>query len=76
MKYLRMMLSFIESSDRKTVGLLVGLVMGILYLFVGFWKVIVFGFFVGAGYAIGRLLERREDWRDVIDRVWSNYTRD
>jgi uncharacterized membrane protein len=64
------------SADRRFLGALLGGVFGLLYLIVGFWKTIVFLGFVLLGYSLGRMFEVNEDWRDVIDRIMPNKSRD
>ena len=56
-------------NNKRIFGAAAGLLFGILYLFFGFWKTLVFAFFVFAGYMVGRLWDETEDWRDVIERL-------
>jgi uncharacterized membrane protein len=57
------------SANKRLFGALVGVFFGILYLFFGLIKTIVFTIFVALGYFIGKMMDEREDWRDVIDRI-------
>lgn len=62
-------LSILMSLRGRSIGVGVGAILGLLYLFVGFWKVIIVLGFVVLGYAVGTVWERNEDWRDVMDRI-------
>lgn len=68
----RRILEFLESANLRTIGALIGAVMGILFLIVGFWRSIVFAAFILAGYFVGRWLDNQEDWRDIVDRLLPN----
>lgn len=72
MNMLRKILEFLETVNLRSIGILIGLLLGILYLFVGFWKAFVFIGFIVAGYLIGRWLDNQEDWREVIERLIPN----
>lgn len=64
------------SADRRILGAILGCVLGLIYLLVGFWKTIVFLGFVLLGYTVGRMVENHEDWRDVIERLRSHKSKD
>ncbi len=57
------------SANMRLLGTVIGIFFGILYLVFGLFKTIVFAIFVLLGYFIGKMLDDREDWRDVIDRI-------
>ncbi|GAX90912.1 DUF2273 domain-containing protein [Effusibacillus lacus] len=67
---------FLQRANLRTLGMLTGAILGVLYLIVGFWKSIVFAGFIVAGYLVGRWLDSQEDWRDVVERLIPNKTRD
>lgn len=53
----------------KIVGLLGGFLISVLLLSLGFWRTI---FIVGCstvGYLIGKKVDNREDFREIIDRI-------
>ncbi|MFC4769153.1 DUF2273 domain-containing protein [Effusibacillus consociatus] len=68
--------SFIQSANLRTLGMLVGALLGLLYLCVGFWKTLVFAGFILLGYLVGRWLDSQEDWRAVVERLIPNKSRD
>lgn len=53
----------------KTVGVGFGLLLGILFLLVGFWRMLVFALLVLAGYWIGRRIDRQEDMYGLLSRI-------
>lgn len=59
----------ILSVNKRLLGTLIGIFYGFLYLIFGLFNTIVFTIFVVLGYFIGKALDDREDWRDVIDRI-------
>ncbi|PWK11509.1 DUF2273 domain-containing protein [Tumebacillus permanentifrigoris] len=55
--------------NKRFLGLAVGFVFGLLYLIFGFLQTVAFGLFLIVGYFVGKMLDDREDWRDVLDRI-------
>jgi hypothetical protein len=55
--------------NKRFLGLAAGFVFGLLYLIVGFLQTVAFGLFLAVGYFAGKMLDDREDWRDVLDRI-------
>ncbi|GFN30547.1 DUF2273 domain-containing protein [Paenibacillus xylaniclasticus] len=53
----------------RIAGAAVGLVLGIVYLFAGFWDMLVFAFLIGVGYVIGKRMESGEGLRLPFNRV-------
>lgn len=72
MNMLRKIVEFIESANLRVIGVIIGVLLGILYLFVGFWKSFVFVGFIVAGYLVGRWLDTQENWRDIVERLIPN----
>lgn len=69
-------LAFLQSANLRTLGMLAGAFLGLLYLLAGFWRALVFAGFILAGYWVGRWLDSQEDWRDVVNRIIQNKTRE
>ncbi|MDI3256613.1 MAG: DUF2273 domain-containing protein [Kyrpidia sp.] len=65
-----------ERHPGRMLGTALGLVAGMVFLAVGFWRALIFAFFVWLGYVWGSAWERREDWRDVIERLLPSRYRD
>ncbi|MFT9848045.1 DUF2273 domain-containing protein [Aneurinibacillus sp. REN35] len=53
----------------KAFGLAAGFIFGLLFLWVGFLKTIVFAVFVATGFYIGRKFDNEEDVGEVLDRI-------
>ena len=52
----------------KTIGVIVGLVLGLIVIFVGFWKAIVVALFILAGWFIGKVWMGEIDLQDIYER--------
>ncbi|ALS22791.1 small integral membrane protein [Paenibacillus naphthalenovorans] len=64
-----------EKHRGKTFGVLAGGVLGIIYLFFGLWRMLIFVLIVYTGYYIGKKLDRNEPvfpiedtWRWLMDK--------
>ena len=53
----------------KLLGAAFGFFLGFLYLFVGFWDMLIFAFIVFIGYYIGKKLDQGEQLFQV-DHLW------
>ncbi|RAL26559.1 DUF2273 domain-containing protein [Thermoflavimicrobium daqui] len=53
----------------RIVGSFIGIALGLVYLFVGFWKMLFFALLAGLGYFLGRQFDRKEDLKEVIDTI-------
>ncbi|WP_339062478.1 DUF2273 domain-containing protein [Tepidibacillus marianensis] len=58
-----------EEYPGKILGVLIGLLVGFIFLFVGFWKTLVFVGFVAIGLYIGHKLDSRENLHDVLEEI-------
>lgn len=45
------------------------MLFGFIFLFVGFWKTLIFGFFVLSGYGVGQWMDSRGEWREVLEEI-------
>jgi uncharacterized membrane protein len=60
----------------KTVGIIGGLLCGIVYLFFGFWDMLIFAFISYLGYYIGKKIDQKEavfpaqDIWDYLTQKW------
>jgi uncharacterized membrane protein len=64
-----MLLQFILENRGKTLGIAAGFIFGLLFLFVGFFKTIIFMVFVATGFYLGSKFDKQEDLSDVLDRI-------
>ncbi|BCJ85918.1 DUF2273 domain-containing protein [Effusibacillus dendaii] len=76
MKWWNSVVTFLQTANLRIVGMLIGALLGLLFLLVGFWKTLIFAAFIAAGYGVGRWIDTQEDWRDVIERITPNKPRD
>ncbi len=53
----------------RLVGSLLGFTLGLIYLLVGFWKMLFFALLVGLGFFVGKQIDRKEDLKKVIDTI-------
>lgn len=58
-----------ETHRGRLIGLVIGIVLGLIYLFVGFWKTVVFGMFVLIGFLIGQQLDDRDGLKDMLEMI-------
>lgn len=63
----------------KTIGVVCGFLLAVIYLFFGFWDMLVFGFIILVGFYIGQKLDAGERivdlepvYRWITDR-WSMF---
>ena len=54
----------------KLLGALIGLLIAILFLTLGFWRTILLILLVGGGTAAGAWLDRGQKLMDVVDRFF------
>lgn len=49
-----------EHHRAKTVGVIVGLILAVIYLIFGFWDMLVFGFIILVGFYVGQKIDAGE----------------
>ncbi len=50
-----------------SIGLLIGLILGIIFLMFGFWKTILFCVFVAVGLFFGNKIDTDKKFKDIIE---------
>ncbi|WP_442601215.1 DUF2273 domain-containing protein [Paenibacillus sp. KN14-4R] len=50
-----------EQHKGKTIGLIGGFIVGIIYLICGFWDALIFAFIVLLGYYFGKKADQKEE---------------
>jgi uncharacterized membrane protein len=53
----------------RILGSLVGLITGLLWAFLGFWKALAFIFCVLLGFILGKKIDQRGSLREILNRV-------
>ncbi len=66
------MKQFILNHKGAVVGGLVGLIVALLILIIGFWKTLLVMLFIGAGVIAGMLLDGNNIIKDSVERFKSN----
>lgn len=51
-------------------GLAAGIFLGFIYLFFGFWDMLIFAFIAFIGFYVGRKLDRREPFT-LVTTLWN-----
>ncbi|GIP32273.1 DUF2273 domain-containing protein [Paenibacillus sp. J2TS4] len=59
----------LESRPGTVIGTLCGVILGILYLIVGFWDTLIFAFIVFIGYYVGKKIDFKE-FRLQAENLW------
>lgn len=59
-----------ERHSGKLLGIAGGIFLGFIYLFAGFWDMLIFAFIVYIGYHIGRKLDRKESLLEDVEQLW------
>jgi len=57
-----------EWHSGKICGALIGFAVGILVITFGFWRTIFVLLCAGVGYIIGKRIDAKEDFMEIIDR--------
>lgn len=63
------LMEIVNRNRGKTVGVLVGFFVSIFFLWLGFWRTLFIVLCCSIGYMIGKKVDNREDFRDLIDRI-------
>jgi uncharacterized membrane protein len=53
----------------RIIGSLIGLIAGLLWAFLGFWRAIAFLVCVVAGYFFGKKIDQRGSLRGILERI-------
>ncbi|MDD9267521.1 DUF2273 domain-containing protein [Paenibacillus sp. GCM10023248] len=62
-----------ESHRGKVVGVAAGIFFGFIYLFFGFWDMLIFGFIVLVGFYVGNKVDRKESFV-MLEDIWRYLT--
>lgn len=59
-----------ENHRGRMIGLLAGLIVGILFLTLGFFKTIFLLLCIGFGFFIGDKIDNQEDLFKLLEKIW------
>ena len=58
-----------ETHRGRMIGVIIGLVIGIMFLTLGFFRTVFLLFLMSAGYMLGSHIDNKEDLLDLLDRI-------
>lgn len=56
---------------RRWQGLLAGCVLWLAWMLVGLWATFLLVLLAAIGYAVGRILEEHQSWKDIVEKLLS-----
>lgn len=60
----------------RAVGAVAGLLLGILFLFFGFWRTLFLTIIAGVGFLVGKQVDGQDDWKKIVEKIqldrWMN----
>jgi uncharacterized membrane protein len=71
MNWIRQSLLHILGLKRRWQGLIVGCVFWLVWMVFGLRATILLLFLAAVGFAVGRVLEERQSWKDVLNKLLS-----
>ncbi|MGI6453350.1 MAG: DUF2273 domain-containing protein [Syntrophomonadaceae bacterium] len=66
----KLLASLLNEHRNKTIGVLLGLVASILFITIGFWKVLFIIVFIGIGFFIGKRLDDNKSLDNWLDNIF------
>ena len=66
---IKAILEALAARKGRLIGAALGFVTGLVYAFSGLWQAVVFLFCVALGYFIGFRVDRKDTWREIIERI-------
>ncbi len=63
------LLDYLADHKGRMVGALLGLIVGLLWAVLGWWKAAIFLFCVALGYFIGLRADRKDSWREIVAKI-------
>ena len=65
----KIILKYLAGRKGRLTGAFLGFVAGLVWAFRGPWYAVIFLFCVALGYFIGLRLDRKDSWREIIEKV-------
>lgn len=63
------LLDILSKNQGKIIGSIIGFVLAIFILLIGFFQTLLISLFVFAGYFIGRKIDKKEDFIEFLDKI-------
>lgn len=76
MKWISSLTMRILAMPRRWLGLLAGCVLWLAWMIFGFWQTILLIVLAAIGYLVGRVLEERNSWKDIVEKLLSEHYQD
>lgn len=57
---------------RRWQGLIAGVILWLAWMIFGFWSTLLLLVLMVVGFFVGRVLEEKRDWREVVDKLLSD----
>ncbi|MEA4903091.1 DUF2273 domain-containing protein [Desulfitobacterium sp.] len=70
-KFTFLFLHLLDEHPGKLIGSILGFLLGLLVVFLGFWKSLVLVLFVGVGFLIGKSQDDHKKLFDWFDRFFN-----
>ncbi|MCF8563595.1 DUF2273 domain-containing protein [Alicyclobacillus tolerans] len=71
MKFFLTWIHQILSLKRRWLGLIVGCLLWLAWMLFGLWATVLLLVFAAVGYAVGRVLEEHQSWKDIVEKLLS-----
>jgi uncharacterized membrane protein len=69
--WLRAVILQVLGMKRRYLGLICGCFLWILWIIFGFWATLLLFVLATAGFAVGRIMEERKSWKEILDKLIS-----
>ena len=66
---IREVLAYLAARKGRLIGAFLGFVAGLLWAIYDFWRAAIFLFAVALGYFIGYRVDRKDSWREILERI-------
>lgn len=70
--FLRTIFSGLGNLRRRWQGLIAGIVLWLAWMIFGFWSTLLLLVLMVVGYIVGRVLEEKRDWHQVMEKLLSS----
>lgn len=63
------LLTFLAARRGRILGVTLGVVVGLLWIIFDWWRAAIFLFCTLLGYFIGLRVDRRDSWREILEKI-------
>lgn len=76
MKWVTSIARVFLSLQRRWQGVVAACLFWLVWMIVGFWDTLLLLVLVGIGFSVGRILEERTSWQDVVEKLLREHYHD